>query len=101
MSHDRLFDLQDTCWLMRLYADAERHLERAIQIAPDEPDALLSKVSLYIRWEGDTARAATVAREALAQLGFQKLGVGPGIPAFLIAGDAALRRGLDQQSPST
>ncbi len=53
-----------TYLLLREYPEAERHYERAISLAPDTPVAYSFKASLYLCWQGSTAKARTVLEEA-------------------------------------
>jgi tetratricopeptide (TPR) repeat protein len=66
-SAPRALDLGDTYLSTRRYADAERHLDRAIQLAPDWADPYAYKAMLYLIWRGD--RAAARAAVALASPG--------------------------------
>jgi serine/threonine-protein kinase len=45
---------------MRRYAQAEEYVARAIEIAPDRPDAYSYAVLHYVLWDGDTERARRV-----------------------------------------
>jgi len=47
-------------FLARRYAEAERYLEQAILLAPDQPDPYSNKALVYLGWQGDTARAHQV-----------------------------------------
>lgn len=47
----------------RRYGDAERYLNRALELAPDMASAYQGKLALVLRWRGDTARARLVAAE--------------------------------------
>jgi len=60
----RARDLGETALATRRYADAERALDRAIQLAPDWPDPYALKAMLYLVWRGD--RAASRATVSLA-----------------------------------
>jgi TolB-like protein/Flp pilus assembly protein TadD len=46
-----------TLTAMRQYAQAEEYVARAIEIAPDRPDAYSYAVLNYTLWDGDTERA--------------------------------------------
>ena len=60
----RARDLGETYLSVRRYADAERLLDRAIQLAPDWAEPYASKAMLYLIWRGD--RAASRAAVSLA-----------------------------------
>jgi TolB-like protein/Flp pilus assembly protein TadD len=49
---------------MRRYAEAEEYVARAIEIAPDRPDAYSYAVTNYLLWDGDTERARRILLEA-------------------------------------
>jgi serine/threonine-protein kinase len=52
--------------LARRYPEAERYLDRAITLAPDQGDAYANKTSLYLLWRGDVDRARQVADEMVS-----------------------------------
>jgi eukaryotic-like serine/threonine-protein kinase len=60
----RARDLGETYLAARRYPDAERSLDRAIQLAPDWADPYALKAMLYLIWRGD--RAASRAAVSLA-----------------------------------
>ena len=60
----RARDLGETYLSVRRYGDAERLLDRAIQLAPDWAEPYASKAMLYLIWRGD--RAASRAAVSLA-----------------------------------
>jgi serine/threonine-protein kinase len=49
--------------LARRYPEAERYLDRAISLAPDQADAYSNKMMLYLLWRGDLEQARQVANE--------------------------------------
>ena len=51
--------------LARRYADAELYLNRAISLAPDQPDPYSNKAQLYLLWQGDTTKSHQVMREMI------------------------------------
>ena len=51
--------------LTRRYAEAERYLTRALDLAPDDWEAYASWLSLELRWRGDTAQARETANRML------------------------------------
>jgi serine/threonine-protein kinase len=53
------------CLLARRYSEAELYLDRAISLAPDQPDPYSNKARVYLGWRGDTARAHQVLREMM------------------------------------
>jgi TolB-like protein/tetratricopeptide (TPR) repeat protein len=50
------------CLLARRYSEAELYLDRAISLAPDQPDPYSNKARVYLGWHGDTAKAHSVLR---------------------------------------
>jgi len=55
-------------FLLRRYEDAERYLDLALELSPDNAAAFQTKIALQLRWRGDTARAHSVANEMLARV---------------------------------
>lgn len=53
-------ELGITSLYLRRYADAERHLQRAIALAPDEPEPYGTLAETYWGWRGDTKAAGAV-----------------------------------------
>ena len=51
---------------MRRWEEASRYLNRAIELAPDYPDAYLRKIDLLVSWSGSTEGARKVLAEAEA-----------------------------------
>ncbi len=54
--------------LTRRYARAERYIDRAIDLAPDQPEAYTDKIGLYLLWEGDKRKAGAAAREMIVRV---------------------------------
>ncbi len=54
--------------LTRRYAKAERYIDRAIDLAPDQPEAYTDKIGLYLLWEADKKRAGAAAREMIVRV---------------------------------
>ncbi len=54
--------------LARRYAVAEQYLNRAISLAPDQPDAYRDKIGLYLLWEGDKEKAREVVGEMMTRV---------------------------------
>jgi TolB-like protein/Flp pilus assembly protein TadD len=52
-----LYEWGGTLTMMRRYADAEEQLRRAIDVAPDRPDAYSYAALNYLLWDGTTERA--------------------------------------------
>lgn len=85
------YDLSETLWLMRQFADGERIATRGIETAPDEPDSysILMRIRLN---KGDLEAATGTERQALMRMkpGRQSGEFRP-IP-YLVASDDTLRR---------
>jgi eukaryotic-like serine/threonine-protein kinase len=64
----RARDLGDVYLSTRRYPDAERALDRAIQLAPDWPDPYALKAMLYLVWRGDRAASRAAVRLALTRV---------------------------------
>jgi len=62
------FEVAITYDQLRMYAEAERYLDRAISLAPDMPEPYFSKGMLYLRWEGSIDKARAVPEEAAESL---------------------------------
>jgi serine/threonine protein kinase/tetratricopeptide (TPR) repeat protein len=67
-NHDWLSSLGQIYLFMRRYAEAERHLNRAIFLAPDIPDTYIHKYHLYLSWLGSTERAERVLEQATGRI---------------------------------
>ncbi|UCF41025.1 MAG: protein kinase [Gemmatimonadota bacterium] len=74
--------------LVRRYADAARYLGLALGIAPDMAAAHHLRIALYLRWQGDTARAHAAVREMLQRTtpGQVALALVEGAPSLLVGG---------------
>jgi serine/threonine-protein kinase len=62
-----------TYYYMRRYEEAERALDRAINLGPDQYQLYGLKTLLYLSWRGDIARAAEVLKEASEGIPVQEL----------------------------
>jgi serine/threonine protein kinase/tetratricopeptide (TPR) repeat protein len=62
-------DLGETYFGMRRFAEAERFLNRASNMAPREPDPYLFKAWLYLSWHGSVPEARSVLQAAVQRLG--------------------------------
>ncbi|HEX5385526.1 MAG TPA: protein kinase [Gemmatimonadales bacterium] len=71
-SVDDLFDLASTYFMMRAYADAERVLERAAELAPDSPDVYALRMAVAVNWKGDIGKARDLMREGLGRFEFAR-----------------------------
>ena len=101
-NYERFTDLQETTWLMRLYPESERYGQHAMEMSPDQVEAIPTQVSLYVSWRGDTARAAALVRDYAERFGFQRLSEGAfNQENFILANDSILRRGIERLSAST
>jgi serine/threonine-protein kinase len=73
VSQQRAFDLGDTYLTLRKYPEAERQLDRTIQLAPDWAKPYGYKAMLYIMWKGDRARARAVIGQAMSRVSTGRL----------------------------
>jgi serine/threonine-protein kinase len=95
-----------TYYLMRRYNDAERMVNRAISLGPDQYQLYGLRILVYLSWRGDLVKAAAVLRETAEGIPVQELvdqlATYFGISFFQIL-DSALtpdyRRALDHISP--
>jgi eukaryotic-like serine/threonine-protein kinase len=71
----RARDLGETYLSVRRYADAERLLDRAIQLAPDWAEPYASKAMLYLIWRGDRAASRAAVSLALTRVSPGRLGL--------------------------
>jgi tetratricopeptide (TPR) repeat protein len=62
-------DLGVTYFAMRRSAEAERYFNRAIAMAPAQPDPFMYKTWLYLSWHGSVSEARTVLQTAVQRLG--------------------------------
>src|SRR5256712_963183 len=60
------FEVGLPCYLIRRYPEAERYLDRAIQLAPEWSEPYSDRARLYLSWEGNTEKAE---RSLLQSLG--------------------------------
>jgi tetratricopeptide (TPR) repeat protein len=93
----------ETFAVVRQYSLAERYLDRAILLAPELPVPYLFKAELYVVWQGDTARARAVLREALGKMPLSDLvgemGRPSSVSALLQTGNDSLARDLERLTP--
>jgi len=91
-SHVRTLDLADTYFSVRQYPEAERLLDRTLQLAPDFASAYATKAALYLAWQGDRARSRAVVGLGLTRVGAGKLAralfVFDAISASALTGDS-------------
>ena len=73
MSQQRAFDLGDTYLTLRKYPEAERQLDRTIQLAPDWAKPYGYKAMLYLMWKGDRQRARAVIGQAMSRVSTGRL----------------------------
>ena len=81
----RTLDLADTYMLTRRYPEAERFLDRAIQLAPDWAEPYAYKAMLYLVWHGDLARSRAVIGQALTRTSAGRLAQALTIPDAISA----------------
>jgi serine/threonine protein kinase/tetratricopeptide (TPR) repeat protein len=62
-----------TYYYMRRYEDAERAVDRAISLGPEQYQLYGLKVLVYLSWRGDVTRAAEVLTEASEGIPVQEL----------------------------
>ncbi|HKU62120.1 MAG TPA: protein kinase [Gemmatimonadales bacterium] len=79
----RARDLGETYLAIRRYPEAERSLDRAIQLAPDWADPYASKAMLYLIWRGDREASRAAVTLALTR-------VSPGRLALALLGPDAI-----------
>src|SRR5256884_185546 len=89
------FEAGLTCHLTRRYPEAERYLDRAIELAPEWSEPYSDRARLYLSWEGNTEKAE---RSLLPSLGKTDRLVLPGhtqrLGEFFIPRDAAYQTAL-------
>ena len=90
-------DIGITAWFLRTYPVSERHLDRAIALAPDWVAPWGQKVWLSISWRGDLDSARAIFAAAAPKLGLGNL-VGFMNPdgVFLVPRDPATRSAMEQ-----
>jgi serine/threonine-protein kinase len=98
-SNTKALDLGDTYFSVRDYATAERYLDRAITLEPERSLPYVFKCDLYIVWQGDTAKARAVLRQALEKIPLGEMAstlVGPdNVSASLLTTDPSFARLID------
>ncbi|UCC84756.1 MAG: tetratricopeptide repeat protein [Gemmatimonadota bacterium] len=57
-------EVGQTYALLRNYAEADAHYDRALALVPDDAEAYVLRALNYVDWEGDVFKAAAVLREA-------------------------------------
>jgi Flp pilus assembly protein TadD/tRNA A-37 threonylcarbamoyl transferase component Bud32 len=92
VSQQRAFDLGDTYLTLRRFPEAERQLDRTIQLAPDWAKPYGYKAMLYLMWKGDRARARAVIGQAMSRVSTGRLARGlmtaDAISASVISSDS-------------
>ena len=73
VSPQRAFDLGETLISLRQFAEAERQIDRAIQLAPDWAKPYGYKAMLYLCWRGDRPRARAVIGQAMSRVSTGRL----------------------------
>jgi eukaryotic-like serine/threonine-protein kinase len=93
-------DLGLTAWFLRDYAVADRHLDRAIGLAPDWVVPWGQKLWVSVSWHGDLTQAQAIFRQAVEKVGLGNL-VGYMNPdaVFLVPRDSAGRAAFEQLAP--
>jgi len=66
-SNTLAFEVGLTYVLMRRYPEAERYLDRAIELAPEWPEPYSEKARLYLDWKGNTERAERPLLQSLGK----------------------------------
>jgi serine/threonine-protein kinase len=93
------YDLAETLWLVRRFAEARPVAQRATEIAPDEPDSYVVLVALLLADQGDVAGARAVVTRAIGRVPPGQFRGGFTLPAWLLAPDSTLRRVFSSVSP--
>jgi serine/threonine-protein kinase len=90
-------DLGLTAWFLRDFPLADRHLDRAIQLAPDWVVPWGRKVWVSVAWHGDLDAARAIFREAVEKVGLGNL-VGYMNPdaVFLVPRDPATIKAFEE-----
>ena len=82
----------DNYGMMRMYAEAEQYLDRAIVLSPDWPNPYVYKAWMYVSWHGDVERARAVLGQAINRLDVNRfaasMSAGDRISASLITADS-------------
>ena len=101
----RAMDLADTYMSVRNYPEAERHFDRAIQLAPDWAEPYAYKAMLTLVSRGDHPAARAVLRDALSRVSggrlAQALMIPDAISAALLTSDTTFSAAVDAVLPSS
>ena len=63
------YHVGETCDLLRNYAEADRHYDRAISLSPDWARPYWHKALFHLRWKGSTEKARAVLEQASRNVG--------------------------------
>jgi serine/threonine protein kinase/Tfp pilus assembly protein PilF len=107
-SVEKAEELALTYYYMRRYDEAERVVDRAIALGPDQYQLYGLKTVLYLSWRGDRAKAAAVLRDASEGIPVQEL-VDQLLPYFGVSFFRVLdsilgpdfRRAIDHAAPGS
>jgi serine/threonine-protein kinase len=72
-SADIAADVGRIDWFLRAYPEAEQHIDRAIELAPDWVAPHAQKAWLYVSWRGDVEEARRVLEVAIPIVGLGNL----------------------------
>jgi serine/threonine-protein kinase len=72
-SADIAMDVGRINWFLRAYPEAEQHIDRAIELAPDWVAPHAQKAWLYVSWRGDVEEARRVLHAAIPAVGLGNL----------------------------
>jgi serine/threonine-protein kinase len=101
LNYSALYALGETYETIRDYPQAETVLTRAIEVAPDAPEAYGQQMVVSMNSSGSLDRARTVMRDALRHMSFGKLMAGVPFPiAEMLAADSAYANELNALSPA-
>ena len=64
----RNFDVGDNYLSLRLFAEADHYLERAMALSPDWSNPYLYRAWLHVVWRGDMARARAIVGQGLHRI---------------------------------
>jgi len=67
LSAMKAYGLAETYGLLRNYPEAERHIDRALSLAPDDPYIIADKATIHL-YHGDTGKARAALEEAPGNL---------------------------------
>jgi TolB-like protein/Flp pilus assembly protein TadD/tRNA A-37 threonylcarbamoyl transferase component Bud32 len=73
VSQQRAFDLGDTYLTLGKFPEAERQIDRTIQLAPDWAKPYGYRAMLYLIWKGDRQRARAVIGQAMSRVSTGRL----------------------------